>query len=127
MENVANTTPYQTVQMLNVILTGRTRVVVVDGVVTRQKIALVGTVQTTSLLGIGGNQEVRRSGDTTGGVVKTTLYLMVHLVSVILTVINRVVVIDGMGYVQIIVKIGLPKVKLWSSKVKYRLTDIVTV
>ena len=39
---------------------------------------------------------VHRSGDTTGSVVVTTPYLTVHLVSVILTGINRVVVRIGM-------------------------------
>ena len=39
---------------------------------------------------------VHRSGDMTEGVVVNTSYLTVHLVSVILTGINRVVVVVGM-------------------------------
>ena len=38
------------------------------------------------------NQMVHRDGDTTGSVVVSTAYLTVHLVSVILTGIDRVVV-----------------------------------
>ena len=89
-------TPYLTVQLVSVILTGINRVVVIGGkesVVTQQNIVLVGTVQTTHVYTESGkNQEVHRSGDTTEGVVETTPYLTVHLVSVILTVKNLAVV-----------------------------------
>ena len=93
---VVVTTAYLTVQMFSVILTEINRVVVIGGkesVVTQQHIVLVRTVQTTHVYTeSGGNQEVQKNGDTTGIVVVTTLYQTVHLVSVILTVINSVVI-----------------------------------
>ena len=68
-------------------------VVTLGGVVTPHNIVLVVTVQTTHVYTeIGKNQEVQKSGDTTEGVVDTSPYLTVHLLSVILTGINRVVV-----------------------------------
>ena len=97
---VVVTTAYMTVHLVSVILTGINRVVVIVGmesVVTLLNIALVMAVQTTDVYAESGeNQEVHRSGDTTGGVVVTTAYMTVHLVIVILTGINRVVVIGGM-------------------------------
>ena len=55
------------------------------------------TAQTTGLYTENGeNQEVHRSGDTTGSVVVGTPYLTVHLVSVILTEINRVAIVIDM-------------------------------
>ena len=93
---VVETTPYLTVHLVSVILTVIYRVVVIGGkesVVTLQNIVLARTVQTTHVYTeTGGNQMVHRSGDTTEGVVETTPYLTVHLVSVILTVINLAVV-----------------------------------
>ena len=81
-----NTTPYQTVQLLSVILTGKTRVVVeVDGVVTQWNIVLVTAVQTTSLQSGGENLEVLKCGGTTESVVEATPYQTVQLLSVILT------------------------------------------
>ena len=96
-ESVVVTTPYLTAHLLSVILTGIHRVVVsMDGVVTRQDIVPVVPVQTTSLQSGGENQEVHRSGEMTVSVVVTTLYLTVHMVSVILTGRTLVVVIRGM-------------------------------
>ena len=96
-ESVVVTTPYLTVHLVSVIPAGINRVVIVmESVVTVENIVLVVAVQTTSLLGIGGNQEVHRSGDKTRSVVVTTAYLTVHLVSVLLTGINRVAVVVGM-------------------------------
>ena len=96
---VVVTTPYLTVNLVSVILMGINRVVVVVGVesvVTLQNIVPVVTVQTTHVYTESGkNQEVHRSGDLTGSVVQTTRYLTVHLVSVILMGINRVVVVNG--------------------------------
>ena len=71
-EGVVVTTPYLTVHLVSVILTGINRVVVMVGmesVVTLLNIVLVNTVQTTNYSKSGMNQEVHRSGDTTGGVV----------------------------------------------------------
>ena len=97
---VVVTTTYLTVHLVSVILTGIDRVVVVvflESVVTLLNIVLVNTVQTTDVYTENGmNQMVHRNGDTTGGVVGSTPYLTVHLVSVILTGINRVVVIGEM-------------------------------
>ena len=92
------TTPYLTVHLLSVILTGINRAVVVvvrmEGVVILQNIVLVSTVLTMHVYTeTGKNQEVHRSGDMTGGVDITTPYLTVHLLSVILTGINRAVVV----------------------------------
>ena len=53
--------------------------------------------------------QVTPSGDTTGSVVVTTAYMTVHLVSVILTGINRVVVVDGMESVVTLLNIVLVK------------------
>ena len=56
-ENAVVTTPYLTVHLLNVILTGRTRVVVeVEYVATKENIVLVKIVQTTNFSKNGGNQ-----------------------------------------------------------------------
>ena len=93
-------TLYLTAKQLNVILTGINRVAVMDGmgiVVTLQNIVLVGPVLTTELYTkTGENQEENRGGGTTKSVVVTTPYLTVQLPSVILTVINRVVVVVWM-------------------------------
>ena len=96
-ESVVVNTAYLTVHLLSVILTGRTRVVVVallESVVIRQDIVLVGGVQTTHVYtGTGKNQEVHKSGGVTESVVETSPYLTVHVLSVILTGIIRVVVV----------------------------------
>ena len=101
--SVVVTTPYLTVHLVSVILTGINHVVVIIGVeivVELQHIALVIPVQTTHVYTeTGKNQMVYRSGDTIQGVVVTPPYLTVHLVSVILTEINHVVVIIGMEIV----------------------------
>ena len=109
--SVVETTHYLTEHLVSVILMVRIRVVVVvvrDSVVTQQHIVLVVTVQTTHVCTkTGKNQEVHKSGDMTGSVVETTHYLTEHLVSVILTVINRVVVrMDGVVTQQKIVPVG---------------------
>ena len=99
-ESVVDSTPYLTVQLLSVILTGRTRAAVVgtgmESVVTQQNIVLVEAVQTTGLLSGGENQEVHKCGGTTASVVVVTIYQTVQLLSVILTGKTRVVVIRGM-------------------------------
>ena len=97
-EGVVDFTPYLTVHPVSVILTGINRVVIMSGgesVVTQHNIVFVVTAQTTSFSSCGKNQEVHLSGDLTGGVVETTPYLTVHLVNVILTGTNRVVVVTG--------------------------------
>ena len=77
------------VPLLNVILTGRARVVLITGmesVVTRQKIALVMTALITeSYTKTGENQSGSKNGDMMENVVITMPYLMVRLLSVILT------------------------------------------
>ena len=90
-------TPDLTVYLLlNVILTEFIRVVIAGGkesVVTQQIIVPVSTVQTTHVFTKSGqNQMVHRSGDMTGCVVKSTLYLTIHLLNVILTEVYRVVI-----------------------------------
>ena len=86
-----------TVHLVSVILTGKTRVVVIvgmDSAVTQQDIVLVVTVQTTHVYTESGrNRGVHKSGDTTESVVNSTPNLTVHQASVILTGINRVVVV----------------------------------
>ena len=97
-ENVVWSTSYQTVKLLNVTLTGITRVVVVDGmesVVTRQSIVLAGAVLTTSLRSGGENQEVHKCGETMVNVVNLSLYQTAQLLSVTLTARTRVVVVHG--------------------------------
>ena len=94
---VVDITPDLTVYMLlNVILTEFIRVVIAGGkenVVTQQIIVPVSTVQTLHVfIKSGQSQKVHRSGDTMEGVVKSTLYLTVHLVNVILTEVYRVVI-----------------------------------
>ena len=96
-ESVVGTTPYQTVQLLSVILTGKHRVAVMlrkESVVTQQNIVLVTAVQTTSLLSGGENQEEHKCGETTESVVfpTGTAFLTAELLSVILTERTRVVV-----------------------------------
>ena len=103
--SVVNTISYLTVQLVSVIPTGINRAVVIeDGKESAeplQNIVLVRSVQTTgSYIESGELQMVHRSGDTTGGVVVTSPYLTVHLVSVILTEINRVVLMCGMDGVE---------------------------
>ena len=103
-ESVVMTTPYQTVHLPSVILTGTTRVVMIGGmetVVIRVNIVLAGTVQIISLQSGGENQEVHKCGGMTESVVMTTPYQTVHLPSVILTGTTRVVVIGGMETVVI--------------------------
>ena len=99
-ESVVATTPYLTVHLVSVILTGINRVVVIGGmesVVTQKNSVLVGNVKTTHVYTESGKkQEVHRSGDTTESVVITTSYLTAHLLSVILTEISRVVIVIGM-------------------------------
>ena len=94
---VVDITPDLTVYLLlNVILTEFIRVVIAGGkenVVTQQIIALVRIVQTLHVfIKSGQNQMVHKSGDMTGCVVKSTLYLTVHLLNVILTGNIRVVI-----------------------------------
>ena len=94
---VEDITPDLTVLMLlNVILTGKPRVVIAVGkenVVTQHIIVRVNTVQTLHVfIKSGQSQKAHRSGDTMDGVVKSTLYLTVHLLNVILTEVYRVVI-----------------------------------
>ena len=59
---VVETSPYLTVQLVSVILTGKARAVVqnqMESVVTQHNIVLVVRVQTTSLLSGGENQEAQ--------------------------------------------------------------------
>ena len=82
--SVVDTTPYLTVHLVSVILTGKNRVVAIirmDIVVTVHSIVLVKIVWTSKT---GRNQMVHKNGDTTEDVVVTIYYLTIHLVSVIL-------------------------------------------
>ena len=106
-------TPYLTAEyLLSVIHMGRTRVVVIrglDSVITQQELVLVVAVQITHVYTKSGkNQEVRRSGDMTGGVVENTPCLTVHLLSVIPTEKNRVVLGTNGVDMHIIGKIRVP-------------------
>ena len=89
-----NTISYLTVHLLNVILTGINRVVIVktERVVTQMNIVIVTAVLTTSYSKTGMTLMVHKSGGMTGSVVVTTPYLTVHRLSVILTGNTRVAV-----------------------------------
>ena len=97
---VVHITPDLTVYMnLNVILTGKTRVVIAVGmenVETQQIIALVRIVQTLHVCTKSGkNLMVHKSGDTMEGVVFISHYLTVHLLNVILT--GNILVVKAEG------------------------------
>ena len=97
MGNVAVTTPYQMEHLLSVTLTGQSLAVTTNGmenVETRQNTVRVLFAQTTgSCIKNGENQEGSKSGGTMGGVVITSPYLMVRLLSVTLMGRTRVVVV----------------------------------
>ena len=76
-EYVVISTPYQTVDLQNVIQTERNRVVMIPGtgsVATQQNTVLVGTVLTTTLTSGGENLEENKCGETTEDVFVQSIF-----------------------------------------------------
>lgn len=94
LEDVVMATPYQTVQLPNVILTERARAVMISGmgsVEIQHNIVHVGAVLTTTLQSGGENQGENKCGETTANVVFTIDYQTINKQNVIRTQRDRVV------------------------------------